>query len=80
MKSMIAGAMREVVWSEPRDCGGMFDAKVGIWRDGDGFIAYVTDGWGGGVRSKRHPDEAAARGDIERLWNRLYGPEGRDAS
>lgn len=70
---VIAGARRLVVWRETRDSGGMFDAEVGVWKDGDSFVAYVLDGWGGGVQSGKHPGEAAARGDIDRLWRRYYG-------
>jgi hypothetical protein len=71
----IAGALRDVVWRERRDDGGMFGdaAEVGVWHDSGGFVAYAKDGWGGGVRSKHHPDEATARRDTERLWERLYG-------
>ena len=68
----IAGALREVTWSEHRDSGGMFDAETGVYRDGDGFVAYISD-WGGGIRSKAHPDEESARRDIARLWERFYG-------
>lgn len=68
----IAGALREVVWSEARDSGGMFDAEVGVYRDGDGFVAFIDD-WGGGIRSRLHPDEKTARADIGRLWDRFYG-------
>lgn len=71
---LIAGAARDVVWSEARDAGGMFSSEVGVWRDPDGrYRAYVKDGWGGGVRSKPFPDEQAARGDIDRLWEHFYG-------
>ena len=33
----IAGMLREVPWSEQRKGGGMFDAEVGVYRDGDPF-------------------------------------------
>jgi transcriptional regulator with XRE-family HTH domain len=57
--SYIAGAARDVVWSEERDAGDMFKSEVGVRRDPDGrFRAYVKDGWGGGVRSKPFPDQA----------------------
>lgn len=69
----IAGATRDVVWSESRDAGEIFKPEVGVWRDGDGFVAYVSGGWGGGIQSGRHPDEVAARTDIARLWERFYG-------
>lgn len=73
-KAMIAGAVREVVWRESRDAGDMFDSEVGVWRDPDGrYRAYVTGGWGGGIQSKPHPDEASARADATRLWGRFYG-------
>lgn len=71
--SYIAGATREIVWRESRDAGDMFKSEVGVWRDRDGFVAYVKDGWGGGIQSKRHPDETTARADIDRLWERFYG-------
>jgi hypothetical protein len=64
-----------VVWSERRDDGGMFDAEVGVAEDGARYVAYVTVGWGSGVRCTRDT-EAAARGEIDRLWNRLYGDGG----
>ena len=70
---LIAGASRDVTWHESRDCGGMFHAEVGVWKDGTSFVAYVKDEWGGGANSKPHPDEPAARADIGRLWERLYG-------
>ena len=71
---MIAGASREVTWSEPRDTGDMFSGEAGVWRDPDGrFRAYIRGGWGGGAHSKPHPDEAAARADIDRLWERCFG-------
>lgn len=70
----IAGAARDVVWSEGRDAGDMFKPEVGVWRDPDGrFRAYVKDGWGGGIQSKPHPDETTARADIGRLWEHSYG-------
>lgn len=70
----IAGASREVVWREQRDAGDMFKSEVGVWRDPDGrFRAYVKDGWGGGIQSRPHPDEQAARADISRLWEKFYG-------
>lgn len=70
----IAGASREVVWSESRDAGGMFKSEVGVWRDPDGrFRAYIQDYWAGGMRSKPHPDQAAARADVGRLWEKFYG-------
>lgn len=70
----IAGASREVTWSEKRDAGDMFTSEVGVWRDPDGrFRAYVKDGWGGGVQSRPHPDEETARSDIGRLWDKFYG-------
>ena len=73
---LIAGASRDVTWHESRDAGDMFKSEVGVWRDPDGqFRAYVNDGWGGGMRSKPHPDEPAARADIARLWERFYGME-----
>lgn len=72
VKKHIAGALREVPWCEQRDAGEMFPAEVGVYRDGDGFVAYV-DAWGGGIRSKLHPDEETARADIDRLWGRFYG-------
>ena len=72
MMRHIAGALREVPWSEKRDSGGMFDAEVGVYRDGDGFVAFIYD-WGGGIRSRIHPDVETARGDIDRLWERFYG-------
>jgi len=71
---MIAGETRDVVWSEERDAGDMFKSEVGVWRDPDGrFRAYVKGGWGGGMRSKPHLDEAAARADVTRLWEEFYG-------
>jgi|GraSoiStandDraft_51_1057287.scaffolds.fasta_scaffold968207_2 hypothetical protein len=70
---IIGGEARDVVWSESRDNGGMFDSEVGVYRDGDHYRAYVTDSWGAGIRSRQHESESVARGDIERLWDRLYG-------
>lgn len=71
---VIAGAPREVVWSEERDAGDMFKSEVGVWRDPDGrFRAYVKDGWAGGMRSKPHPDEDTARTDVTRLREVFYG-------
>jgi hypothetical protein len=32
MRKHIAGALREVVWSEKRDTGGMFKAEVGVYQ------------------------------------------------
>lgn len=61
-----------VVWSEKRDDGGMFDAEVGVAVSGDRFVAYVMDGWGGGVRCTRTTEESA-RAEIDRLWQKLYG-------
>jgi len=74
-EAAIAGAVRDVVWSESREVyGEMFKSEVGVWRDPDGrFRAYVKDGWGGGMRSKPHPDEATARTDVTRLWEEFYG-------
>lgn len=70
----IAGAARDVVWSEQRDAGDMFKSEVGVWRDPDGrFRAYVKDGWGGGMQSRPHPDQETARRDIDRLWEHFYG-------
>jgi hypothetical protein len=70
----IAGASRDVIWSEERDAGDMFTSEVGVWRDPDGrFRAFVKDGWGGGMRSKPHPDETTARADVPRLWEQFYG-------
>ena len=68
----IAGALREVVWSEERDAGDMFKAEVGVYWDGAGFVAYV-EAWGGGIRSKAHLDQETARADIARLWEKFYG-------
>ena len=71
---MVAGESRDVVFSEKRAAGGMFKSEVGVWRDPDGrFVAYVTDGWCGGIQSKPHPDEQTARSDIDRLWGKFYG-------
>lgn len=70
----IAGAQREVVWSEKRDAGEMFFAEVGVWREPDGrFRAYVSGSWGGGLRSKPHDSDQAARSDTGRLWEKFYG-------
>lgn len=76
---VVDGAERDVVWSEERDNGGMFPSTVGVWREDGRFVAFVQDGWGGGVHSRQHPDEAAAKADIDRLWERLYyaGPAPR---
>ncbi len=71
--SYIGGAVREVVWSETRDSGGMFTAEVGVWREGGKFVAYVKDGWTDGIRSAPHGDEQAARRDVGRLWEKFYG-------
>lgn len=71
-KKLVFGDVREVVWSERRDTGGMFDAEVGVWRDGPGFVAYVQGEWGGGANSRRHPDEQSARADVDRLWSRYF--------
>jgi len=69
----IAGAAREVVWSYERDAGDMFTSEVGVWLEDAGFVAYVKDGWGGGNKSKPRPDQATARADTARLWERFYG-------
>jgi len=71
-KTLIGKEFLEVEWSERRDDGGMFDATVGVARSGDRFVAFVMDGWGGGVRCTRDTEEAA-KGEIDRLWKRLYG-------
>jgi hypothetical protein len=70
----VAGAVREVPWHEERDAGEMFKSEVGVWHDDRGFVAYVKDGWGGGINSGHHPDQQAARHDITRLWEKFYGP------
>jgi hypothetical protein len=63
-----------VVWSEERDAGDMYKAEVGVVRVSDSrFHAFVRGGWGGGLVSKAHPGEAAARADIGRLWEKYYG-------
>ena len=73
MEKHIAGALRDVPWCEKRSVlGEMFDPEVGVYRDGDGFVAYV-DSWGGGIRSRIHSSEQAARSDIDRLWEKFYG-------
>lgn len=64
----MAGASREVVWSEKRDDGGMFDAEVGVYKSGNQFVAYAANGWGGGVQCTRDTFEAA-RAEVDRLWN-----------
>ena len=61
-----------LVWSERRDDGGMFKATVGVARRGDRYAAFVKDGWGGGVSCTRDTEDAA-KAEIERLWERLYG-------
>lgn len=61
-----------LVWSERRDAGEMFDATVGVARKNDRFMAFVKDGWGGGVSCTRDTKEAAD-GEIERLWEKFYG-------
>lgn len=72
-RKLIAGAVREVVWSEQRDAGEMFSAEIGVWKDERGFVAYVCGPWGGGVNSKHHPSEVAAQADTGRLWEKFYG-------
>ena len=40
MEKHIAGALRDVPWCEKRSVlGEMFDPEVGVYRDGDGFVA-----------------------------------------
>jgi len=73
LRKFVAGQVRDVVFSETRDCGGMFDAEVGVWRGSQGFTAYVKDGFGGGINSGHHGSEQEARDDIERLWDKFYG-------
>jgi hypothetical protein len=70
----VAGEMRKVVWSERRDAGEMYDAKVVIWLDEKGYTAYVMGGFGGGVMVSRPvstKDEAC--GELARLWSKFYG-------
>ena len=71
-KVMLGKDTLPVVWSECRDDGGMFSAEVGVAASGIRFVAYVKDGWGGGGRCTRDSEEAA-RAEIDRLWERLYG-------
>jgi hypothetical protein len=72
MQKLIGEAWREVVWWEQRDAGEMFPAEVGVWQDILGFTAYVL-AWGGGLRSKPHPDQETAKADTGRLWEKFYG-------
>lgn len=69
----VAGAVREVVWSEERDAGDMFMSEVGVWAEPGGFVAYVKDGWGGGKRSGCHASLELAQRDTSRLWEEFYG-------
>jgi len=73
-RTFVAGAERDIVWSETRNDDGMHEAQVGVWRNPDGtYTAYARDGWGAGIKSSPHPDETAARTDTTRLWHRHHG-------
>lgn len=69
----INGHLREVLWEEARDNGGMFNSTVGVYMvEGGRFASFVYD-VGSGVASPPHATVEAAIADIERLWERLYG-------
>jgi hypothetical protein len=70
-QSFINGQMRDVVWSERRDTGGMFEATVGIYKDGDGYRTFVLD-LGLGMQSKLHHTYEDARNDVERCLKKFY--------
>lgn len=70
-RKFIAGAWRDCTFTEERDTGGMFNATVGVWVEGNKYTAFVSD-WGGGMKSPAYDTEQEAIRAIERLMGRYY--------
>lgn len=68
--------MTKPVWSDERDSGGMFSARLYVYEDPDGgpnpFMAVCTSGWGGGACARRASLDEARR-YVEVLYERMVG-------
>lgn len=64
----------EVVYTQQRDVGAMFDATQAVEKVDGKYIAYVMTGWGGGVKCTKDT-ETEAIAELPRLFTRMYGDE-----